>query len=166
MSKIWVLAIILGACTGKAHVQPPAPPSGVQIADEVMQNMFEIQREYSVETVRCLTGFVVGDTVYVAGMTPTWIDYQDNKEVRFQPCTTPNTVGWFHNHPPLPGPNGTLHFCVPSDGDINTTRGLANFWVAVLTCGDWTVVWRFKESDALHIHTFPEYIYATSTRTR
>lgn len=138
-------------------------PGEVVFSDEVLQGLFEIQREYDVETIRCLTGFVAGDTIYVTGMTPTWIDYQSNVAVRFRPCTAPQTVGWAHNHPPLLGASGPIYYCTPSDGDVGTTRGLANLWVAALTCAEWTVVWWFKGSADLHQRTYPSSEYSIAT---
>jgi hypothetical protein len=160
--KAALLALVLAGCA-TAPARPPEAPGEVLFADEVLQGMFEIQRVYRVETIRCLTGFVAGDTIHVAGMTPTWIDFQNDRAVRFRPCTAPGTVGWYHNHPPMLGPGGPLIYCEPSSGDVGTTRGLTNLWVAALTCSEWTLVWWFKGGGDLHQETFPPYVYSIAT---
>lgn len=135
---------------------PPAPPRSVAFDAAVIQSMLEMQSEYEAETMRCLTGWVVGDTIYVSGMTPSWIDFRSAWAVQFRPCTAPETVGWWHSHPEGVNEAGqSVSDCSMSEKDIETTQGLANFWIAVMTCDSFgTVVWRFKSDTRDHRHTF------------
>ena len=136
---------------------PPPVPRNIILADEVIQNMFEIQAEYEHETVRCLTGFTVADTVYVQGSQPTWITRADSVSVRFRGCVALGTVGWYHNHPGWIDVNGEHQAaCWIEDEDVRTLRGIPNFLVAVITCDDfYTLVWKFKDSNLNYRYTFP-----------
>jgi len=119
-----------------------APPRHLKVVPEVLQAMHEIQREFEVETARCLTGFIQNGTIYVESMEPTGgILYQDSISVTFRQCTSANVVGWYHNHPP----SGELTYCsIASPSDIDTLTYYRGFWVAIITCSDSTIVYRFK----------------------
>lgn len=162
MTRAILLVLALAGCA-TTPVEAPAPPRSVIFASEVAQSFFEIQREYEVETMRCLTGFVTGDTVFVYGATPSWIDYQTPYAVQFRTCTAPETVGWYHNHPRGTGADGEpVYDCSVSDRDVATTRSIAHFWLAVLTCDDQrTLVWRFKGEQADHRHTLSAYQFSS-----
>lgn len=136
--------IFFAGCAGT--VQAPSPPRSLKITPEVAQAMLEIQREFEVETAKCLTGFVEGGTVYVTSMEPVWILEQDDTHVNFNKCTGSNVVGWYHNHPP-----GQLHdgqpffYCDLSDGaDLETLKYGRNFWVGIITCDARRLVYAFK----------------------
>ena len=159
--KATALALLLTACAGCAlfrasPVVRPAIPGELVIADEVVQNVFEIQAEYERETVRCLTGFVMADTVFVTGIAPTWINRADSVSVGFRGCTALGTVGWYHNHPGWTDEQGVRQSaCWIEDMDVRTLRGLSNFLVAVITCDpDYTLVWKFKNSNVNYRYSY------------
>ena len=147
-AAVLVALVLVVACAACGILQPvptppPTYPRSIMLGDEVLQNMFEIQAEYARETVRCLTGFVVADTVYVTSVAPTWINRADSVSVNFRGCTAPFTVGWYHNHPGWIDANGERQTaCWIEDQDVRTLRGFPNFLVAVITCDDrWTTRW-------------------------
>ena len=159
--KAAALALLLTACAGCSLFRSPPPPRPtyprhIMLSDEVLQNMFEIQAEYQRETVRCLTGFTVADTVYVTGIEPTWITRADSVSVGFRGCTAAFTLGWYHNHPGWTDDDGARQEACWIEGeDVRTLRGLANFLVAVVTCDPYkTIVWKFKDSNVNYRHTF------------
>ena len=120
----------------------PLPPMRLFVTSEVLQNMFEMWREYENETVRCLTGFVGLGTVHVMSMEPAWINHADGNSANFRACTQEDAVGWMHLHPGSPYADGWEPICEFSDVDIVTHRGL-EFPIAIIVCAENTIVWRF-----------------------
>ena len=143
--KILSTALTIFFLASCATAKPFELPRRLKIAPQVGQAMLEIQREYEVETARCLTGFVENGTIYVESMEPTWILRQTSYAVEFQLCESSNTVGWFHNHPQDKSPEGPITYCsIASEGDVNTLTYARNFWVAIITCQDDKLVYKFK----------------------
>lgn len=148
LATLTLLAFIFTSACGLPGTLPnrPLPPSSLFIASEVLQNMFEIQREYEQETVRCLTGFVDAGIVHVMSSEPTWINASDNMHANFRSCEQENVVGWYHNHPGWLGPdNEQIHSCDFSDQDLITHAGL-DLPIAVISCAPNTVIWRFRRN--------------------
>lgn len=136
------VTFILLSCSPLQPDANLAPPRQLKVVPEVIQTMHEIQREFEVETARCLTGFIANGTIYVESMEPTGgILQQDSTSVSFRKCTGNNVVGWFHNHPP----SANHQYCsVSPQADVETLTYYRGFWVAIVTCSDSTLVYRFK----------------------
>ena len=146
-SAIAFVATVVVASSACAFARP-APlatptPSRLFVTSEVMQNMFEMWREYENETVRCLTGRVANGTVYVMSMEPAWINSATPESTNFRTCTQEDVVGWFHLHPGYAAADGDLvRVCEFSSIDIATIYGL-RLPVAVVACDENTIVWRY-----------------------
>lgn len=145
------LALIAGcsACATNSFGSYPTLPNTLQVVPEVLQTMYEIQREFEVETARCLTGFIKGNIVYIQGMETTGgIMRQTPSSVMFKACTGANVVGWYHNHPEEEG----KQWCaISSDSDLETLTYGRTFWVAIITCSSDTIVYRFKMNEQDYI---------------
>lgn len=143
------VAAVVAASSACAFARP-APlatpvPSRLFVTSEVLQSMFEIQREYEVETVKCLTGFIADGTVHVMSMQPTWINASNSEYASFRACDYPDLVGWFHNHQGYLVDGARQDVCAFSSLDINTHFGLG-LPVAVVSCNATTIVWMYAGS--------------------
>lgn len=136
--------LFFAGCAGT--VQAPSPPRSLKVTPEVAQSMLEIQREFEVETAKCLTGFVQDGTVYVTSMEPVWIREQSTSHVNFNSCTGSNVVGWYHNHPPTELDDGQmfLHCDLSPEADLETLKYGRSFWVGIITCDNRRIVYAFK----------------------
>ena len=145
MKLLGVLATILTLSCVPVTSAIPGIPKRIQIMPHVAQAMVEIQREYEVETVKCLLGFIDKGVIYVESMEPVWIIEQSANHVVFNKCTGNAIVGWFHNHPPdtVDGKE-TVYCSITSPGDINTIDYGKNFWIAIVSCDKGVLVYRFK----------------------
>ncbi len=138
-----VLALLLGSCT-PLNPGVPSPPRQMRIVPEVAQTMLEIQREFEVETARCLTGFIAKGIIYIQGIEQTGgIRSQTDSTVAFAGCTSSDVVGWYHNHPESKNPD--LSYCsITSNADIETLTYVHHFWVAIVSCTEDILVYRYK----------------------
>lgn len=119
--------------------------SSVWFPSEIMQNMFEIQTQYDIETVKCLTGYIKGPTVIVETMEPTWINTADSVSAFFRDCSQKNTIGYYHNHPGWTDEFGQRHAaCGFSLTDIETFYNLTRMKLAVISCSSNALVWMFR----------------------
>ena len=148
-ASVAFVAAVVAASSACAFGRPAplaAPtPSRLFVTSEVLQAMFEIQREYEVETVKCLTGFVADGTVHVMSMQPTWINASNSEYANFRACDYPDLVGWYHNHEGYDVDGEHVDVCAFSSLDLNTHAGLA-LPLAVISCNANTIVWMYRGS--------------------
>jgi hypothetical protein len=145
-SYLILIAVAFNACVTVSPHATPDLPHELTVTDDVLQNLFEIQAEYQRETVRCLTGYVVADTVVIDGVAPTWITRADNVSVNFRSCSARGVVGWYHNHPGWYEDGVWQSACSIEGQDVSTLRQIPEFIVGLITCDDaFTLVWVFKD---------------------
>lgn len=117
--------LLFGACSSCAYAGMRGTVA-VDIKGDVLSFAASVQREFSVETVLCLTGEERKGTVYVrdvrlAGVRPG----ASRTHAFFNGCQMPGVVGFLHNHPTGP--------CVFSIVD-NATFYRFHHRVAIVSC--------------------------------
>lgn len=151
-SKVTALLLLLlaGCQPNTPKIGIPIVPRQLYLSYEMAFTFREIQREYEVETVRCLSGYVSDGGIHVTGLVLPRIVAQGQNNVTFIPCEGPTIVGYYHNHPQV----GNQTFCnITSTADVETLNRSASFLVAVITCDDSRLVYRFKY-DVIQYETF------------
>lgn len=145
MKKLLFLLSLWLASPALAQEQPvPMLPRMLQLHPSVAEGAAQIQREFEVETVYCLMGWVVGKTIIVEGMTPARLLTSTSTNSTFQPCGLYGVVGYYHNHPLVVEDNAGCSF---SSLDVETLNAVSGFFVAILSCEEDVLVYRFKFDD-------------------
>ena len=144
-SILFVVLLFTAGCVFFSTVFKELPHSVLLMTSEVVQNMQEIQKNYEIETVRCLTGYTQWDTVFVMSIEPTWMNAQDDVSASFRACEQEDVVGYYHNHPGTYEDGVYASFCGFSPVDYRTFRGL-QLEVAILSCNERTLVWMFRDN--------------------
>jgi hypothetical protein len=109
------LILALGSCSSCAgNAVRPDGTNALSINGDVLAFLASVHREFSVETVLCLTGHVYEGTLYVEDVRLAGVSGATETHADFDNCRQRGTIGFAHNHT-----NGS---CVFSPADLKSMR--------------------------------------------